>query len=135
MTGHLSTDSSDAILRIYDTAADPSLWQNVLDDIVESVGAQGSVIFEWQNQNGSQHLTSPFFSNFYSAKALACIIHKATGEISSYVFIYSISRKFMFNSKKTDCLFDTRSYYRVTSHPIPFRRVAGHASQAIGRPV
>ena len=43
---------------------------------------------------------------------LTCIIHKATGEISSYVFIYSVSREYMFNSKMTDCLFDTRSHYR-----------------------
>ena len=40
---------------------------------------------------------------------LTCIIHVATGEFGFYVFIYSVSREYMFNSKMTDCLFDARA--------------------------
>ena len=57
---NLSPDLHQIILRIYDTAADPSAWQNVLNEIVDSVGAQGSVIFEWQDRDGNCLLyTSP----------------------------------------------------------------------------
>ena len=73
---NLSPDLHQIILRIYDTAADPSVWQNVLNEIVDSVGAQGAVIFEWQDRDGNKALTAPFFSSFYSEAALGLYIDK-----------------------------------------------------------
>ena len=75
-TSNLSPDLHQIILRIYDTAADPSVWQNVLNEIVDSVGAQGSVVFEWKDQDGNKALTAPFYSSFYSEEALGLYIDK-----------------------------------------------------------
>lgn len=72
----ISPDLHEMILRIYDAAADPSLWCGVLDDVVARAGAQGSVMFEWQNINGRQALSTPFYSDFYTPEALSMYVVK-----------------------------------------------------------
>ena len=61
----------DLVLRIYDTVADDNAWPNVLDQLVHRLGAQGCILLEWKNDGAEKRLTTPFFSEFYSADGLA----------------------------------------------------------------
>lgn len=62
---------NDLTLKIYDAVADPDRWQPALDQLVDEVGAHGSVVFEWRPENGDDRLTAPLHSGRYSESALA----------------------------------------------------------------
>lgn len=72
----MAIDLQALILRIYDTVADEALWPEVLDELVNRVGAQGCILFEWSGDAGSKHLTTPFFSKFYTADGLSTYLGK-----------------------------------------------------------
>lgn len=63
-------------LRIYDTVADASIWPEVLDRFVSTVGAQGSIIFEWEGGEADRRLCAPLYSGFYNADALRVYLEK-----------------------------------------------------------
>ena len=63
-------------LRIYDTVADGSIWPEVLDRFVQTVGAQGSIIFEWEGGEADRKLSAPLYSGFYNADALKVYLEK-----------------------------------------------------------
>lgn len=62
----MSNDDLQAILKIYDTVADQTIWPEVLDYISDTCGARGSLIFELEG--GA--LSTPYFSSLYDAEAL-----------------------------------------------------------------
>lgn len=65
-----------ATLRVYDTVANPSIWPEMLDCLVERIGAQGCIFFEWVDAEESRRLTAPIFSGFYSAEGLQTYLRK-----------------------------------------------------------
>lgn len=66
----MTQEIRDLTLEIYDAIADPLAWTGVLDQLVERIGAQGSIIFEWSQGDGNMSLTAPFHSGFYTNAAL-----------------------------------------------------------------
>jgi len=64
------------ILGIYDTVADNSLWTQTMNRFVERAGARGSIIFEWQDNNGERQLTAPLHSATYSREVLDTYLQK-----------------------------------------------------------
>lgn len=72
----MSDDTQEVLLEIYDSVADQTRWSSVLDKFVERVGAQGSIIFDWEEAEGRKRLTAPLFSGFYSADVLAAYLQK-----------------------------------------------------------
>lgn len=74
---HLSKELRDLTLKIYDAVANQQHWSSALDQLVERVGAQGSIIFEWTTQGADDMtLTAPLHSGFYSKDALAVYLSK-----------------------------------------------------------
>jgi DNA-binding CsgD family transcriptional regulator len=72
----MANEIEEITLRIYDTVADNALWGPVLDEFVERIGAQGSIIFEWEEFQDQKRLTAPLFSGLYTADALKKYLHK-----------------------------------------------------------
>lgn len=66
----LSREILDLTLKIYDTIADQQLWSPMLDQLVDRIGAQGSIIFDWPQSAGERKLTAPLHSGYYPSKAL-----------------------------------------------------------------
>ncbi len=64
------------ILRIYDTVADSNRWAEVLDEVVDRVSAQGSIIFEWADTVDGRVLTAPLHSGLYSQDVLSVYLSK-----------------------------------------------------------
>ena len=59
-------DIRQAVLGIYDTVADQSIWPSVLDRLADQLNARGCLIFEMENQG----LSAPLTSSWYDASAL-----------------------------------------------------------------
>ncbi len=72
----MEDECHDLVLRVYDTIIDPSLWPSVLDRFVDLVGAQGSIVFDWDDREPDSRLVAPFFSGFYDAEILATYLEK-----------------------------------------------------------
>ncbi len=70
----VNSELQEITLRIYDTVADNSLWGPVLDQFVERIGAQGCIVFEWEEARSGQRLTAPIFSGFYNRGALTAYL-------------------------------------------------------------
>ena len=61
----------EIILDVYDTALDPSRWPIVLTKISESLGANGTFIFELDQTGDARRITAPYFSNTYDPRVVA----------------------------------------------------------------
>ncbi|WP_029062474.1 helix-turn-helix transcriptional regulator [Labrenzia sp. DG1229] len=72
----MSDEIQDLTLKIYDAVADPGRWGAALDQLVDRVGAQGSIIFEWEDSEGDHRLTAPIHSGFYSSDAISVYLSK-----------------------------------------------------------
>lgn len=72
----MNSELQEITLKIYDTVADNTLWTPLLDQFVERVGAQGCIVFEWEEFQNEQRLTAPLFSGFYTADALKTYLGK-----------------------------------------------------------
>lgn len=72
----MSKELRELTLKIYDAVVSPTDWPEVLDRLVDRIGAQGSIIFEWQGHDGEISLTAPIHSGFYSASALETYLAK-----------------------------------------------------------
>lgn len=72
----MTNQLQELVLRIYDTVADEKVWPIVLDQLVHRLGAQGCILFEWKNEQGRSQLTTPFFSEYYSADGLTIYLQK-----------------------------------------------------------
>lgn len=66
----------EAIRRIYDTLQNQARWPSVLDEFVDRVNAQGSIVFEWRHSDDEKLLTAPLFSGFYSHDILKTYLNK-----------------------------------------------------------
>ena len=60
----------DLILDVYDTVADPSLWQGVLDKFADALDAKGFVIFELHGYGDDRQLTASHFSSYHQLDLL-----------------------------------------------------------------
>jgi DNA-binding CsgD family transcriptional regulator/PAS domain-containing protein len=69
-------DLEEFVLRIYDTVADTNLWQPVLNEFVDRIGAHGCIIFEWEGADEGKHLTAPIFSGSYTNEALKIYLQR-----------------------------------------------------------
>lgn len=72
----MSDELRDLTLRIYDAVANQQLWSPALDQLVDRVGAQGSIIFTWSASDGDMKLTAPIHSGFYSSESLKTYLSK-----------------------------------------------------------
>lgn len=70
--------SNDLILQIYDAAVDPHTLPDCLERICESVGAQGSIIFDWDREEDffDPKLVAVSHSNYYPDEAVRRYIEK-----------------------------------------------------------
>ena len=58
----------DLILDIYDTALDPKVWPDVLDEIATFIGARGAFLFELEGEEPERSITAPCYSSKYKAE-------------------------------------------------------------------
>ncbi|MGC3940636.1 helix-turn-helix transcriptional regulator [Roseobacter sp. EG26] len=72
----MQNELRDLTLKVYDAVANQGLWSSVLDQLVEQVGAQGSIVFEWVEEGGNPKLTAPIHSGFYSSDILEVYLSK-----------------------------------------------------------
>ena len=70
----MSDDMRDLILDVYDTVADPSRWQGVLDKFAASLDAKGFVIFELHGYGNERELSASHFSSFHQIDLLQAYI-------------------------------------------------------------
>lgn len=66
----MSGEMRDLILDVYDTVADPSLWQGVLDKFAAALDAKGFVVFELQGYGDDRLLTAAHFSSYHQLDLL-----------------------------------------------------------------
>lgn len=69
-------DLQELTLKVYDTVADDRGWAEALDHLVDRIGAQGCILFEWADIAGQRRLTTPFHSSFYTADGLSVYLQK-----------------------------------------------------------
>lgn len=72
----MPADLRDLTLEIYDSVANPENWAPVLDQLVDRIGAQGSIVFEWSAGAGDMRLAAPLHSGFYSQDMLGTYLSK-----------------------------------------------------------
>lgn len=72
----MHADNLDLTLKIYDAVADPTVWQPVLDEVVDRTGAHGSIVFEWHEAGPSRHLVAPLHSGRYPDDMLSLYLDK-----------------------------------------------------------
>ena len=72
----MQDDIQEMTLRIYDAVADASVWSSVLDRLVDRIGAQGSIIFEWADTDAARALRADLHSDSYSQEAVALYLEK-----------------------------------------------------------
>ncbi len=58
----------DLVLDIYDTALDPKVWPDVLDEIATFIGARGAFLFELEGEEPERSITAPCYSSKYKAE-------------------------------------------------------------------
>ncbi|MEM7210630.1 MAG: hypothetical protein AAF479_01875, partial [Pseudomonadota bacterium] len=73
----MSEDMRALILDVYDTVADPSRWQEVLDKFAAALDARGFVVFELQGYGEDRLLTASHFSSSHQP-----------GLLQSYIDVY-----------------------------------------------
>ena len=66
----MSDDMRNLILDVYDTVADPSLWQGVLDKFAAALDAKGFVIFELHGYGNERELSASHFSSYHQRDLL-----------------------------------------------------------------
>lgn len=70
----MSQDMRDLILDVYDTVADPSLWQSVLDKFAAALDAKGFVVFELHGYGEERVLSASHFSSYHQPDLLQAYI-------------------------------------------------------------
>ena len=70
----MSQDMRDLILDVYDTVADPSLWQSVLDKFAAALDAKGFVVFELHGYGDARVLSASHFSSYHQPDLLQAYI-------------------------------------------------------------
>lgn len=60
----------EIILRVYDAAADESLWPDTLQSIASEVDALGCIFFEWEHSALGRSLKAPLASSYYDHDAI-----------------------------------------------------------------
>ncbi|WP_282046014.1 helix-turn-helix transcriptional regulator [Roseibium album] len=72
----MSDEIQDLTLKIYVPLQTRGRWGAALDQLVDRVGAQGSIIFEWEDSEGDRRLTAPIHSGYYSSDAISVYLSK-----------------------------------------------------------
>ncbi|MEM7685378.1 MAG: hypothetical protein AAF293_11170, partial [Pseudomonadota bacterium] len=70
----MSDDTRSLILDVYDTVADPSLWQGVLDRFAKALDAKGFVIFELNGYGADRVLSASHYSSYHQPELLQAYI-------------------------------------------------------------
>ncbi|MEL6997896.1 MAG: helix-turn-helix transcriptional regulator [Pseudomonadota bacterium] len=70
----MSDDTRSLILDVYDTVADPSLWQGVLDRFAKALDAKGFVIFELNGYGDDRVLSASHYSSYHQPDLLQAYI-------------------------------------------------------------
>ncbi|MEM9059574.1 MAG: helix-turn-helix transcriptional regulator [Pseudomonadota bacterium] len=70
----MSDEMRDLVLDVYDTVADPSLWQGVLDRFAAVLDAKGFVIFELHGYGDERVLSASHFSSYHQPDLLQAYI-------------------------------------------------------------
>ncbi|MEM6667115.1 MAG: helix-turn-helix transcriptional regulator [Pseudomonadota bacterium] len=60
----------NTVLRIYDAAADSTLWPDVLQEFADQIDAVGCIVFEWKGAIPERQISAPIASSYYDPKAI-----------------------------------------------------------------